>query len=374
MTSDAFKILFIHGIGSIGGSERMLILMVEQLAERGYHPIVVCPSPSPLQRELAACAIETYDVSFTAWRKLKTLFARSKSVRALESIIESVQPQIIHVNDMWWVPQVLRASRRFPIPVVAHVRQRIEPSKVIFYELDKVDFVFTVSDNIWHSVEASGVSPHQIKMLYDGCRVNRFHRNVNGHEIRQALGFSHGDVVLGTVANLFPRKGYDVMLRAMPMLIAEAPHTHYLIIGKGENAYERQLRSQVKRLYLEERVHFLDFQYNVFPYLAALDVYVQPSRLEGLGCAVQEAMAMKKPVVSTDAGGLPEIVRHQYTGLLVKPDDAHALAQAVLDLLSDAERCRIFGARGCQRIEEQFALEMMMDKLVQSYQDILQSQ
>ena len=374
MTSDAFKILFIHGAGALGGAEYMLLLIVERLAERGCRPIVVCPCPSPLQRELAARAIETHDASFPAWRKLKTLFARSKGVQVLESIIESVQPHVIHVNDIWWLPQALRASRRFPIPVVAHVRQKIEPSKVMLYELNKADFVFAVSDQIRRCMETAGVFPRRVKTLYDGCRVNRFHQNMNVHEIRQVLGLSHGDVVLGTVANLFHRKGYDVMLRAMPMIIAEAPHAHYLIIGTGDNAYEQQLRRQVERLCLEAHVHFLGFQDDVFPYLAGLDVYVQPSRMEGLGCAVQEAMAMRKPVVATDIAGLSEVVRHQHTGLLVKPDDPHALAQAVLALLSDPERCRVFGAQGCRRIETQFSRDTMMDGLVQRYQDILRSQ
>ena len=195
--------------------------------------------------------------------------------------------------------------------------------------------------------------------------------NSNGPNIRQELGLSNADVVIGTVANLFPRKGYDVMLQAMPLVHAKAPHTHYLIIGTGENAYEQQLHCHVKQLGLEEYVHFLGFQPNVSPYLAALDVYVHPSRMEGLGIAVFEAMAMYKPVVATDVGGIPEIVRHQHTGLLVKPDDPHALAQAVLALLADPERCRVFGAEGRRRVEAQFTVEAMMDGLMQSYQYVL---
>ena len=367
---DALKILFIHGIGAIGGAERELITIVHQLAQRGYHPIVVCPASSPLQQELAACGIETRNVPFPAWRKFNPFFAYYKSIHLLESVIESIQPQIIHVNDIWWVPQTRRACRKSELPIVAHVRQEIEPPKVVQYELDKVDFVLPISKQIQRSLETGGVSPYQVKTLYSGLELKRFSMNVNGSQIRKTLGLSDAAVVIGTVANLFPRKGYDVMLQAMPIIHAKAPHAHYLIIGMGGNAYEQQLRRQVKQFCLEKYVHFLGF-HSDFSCLAALDVYVQPSRMEGLGIAVLEAMAMNRPVVATDVGGLPEIVQHQRTGLLVKPDDAHALAEAILTFLSDPERLRVFGAEGRRRVEAHFTVETMMDGLVQSYQYVL---
>lgn len=373
MALDGKTMLFVHGIGAIGGAERELTLIVNQLARRGHRPVVVCPCPSPLQRELAACAVETRDAPFPAWRKWNAFLARGKSVQVLESLIASTRPHVIHVNDMWWVPQVLRASRQFPIPVVAHVRQELEPSKVILYELNQVDRVFAVSNHIRRSLQARKITNHQSQTLYSGLDLDRFSLNANGSQIRRTLGCSEDDVVLGTVANLFPRKGYDVMLQAMPSIIAEFPHTHYLIIGKGEDAYERRLRREVKRLRLEGHVHFLGFQSDVSAYVAMLDVYVQPSRIEGLCLAVLEAMAMEKPVVATDVGGLSEGVQHQRTGLLARSDDAQSLAQTVLTLLSDPERRRAFGVRGRRRVEEQFTVARMMDELVSGYENVLRT-
>lgn len=373
MALDGNTILFVHGIGAIGGAERELILIVDQLARRGHRPVVVCPCPSPLQRELAACAVETREAPFPAWRKWNAFFARSKSIQVLESLIASIRPHVIHVNDIWWVPQVLRASRRFPIPVVAHVRQEIDPSKVSLYELSNVARVFAVSNHIRRSLEAGRVASYQIQTLYSGLDLDRFSLNANGSQIRRTLGVSDDDLTLGTVANLFPRKGYDVMLQAMPSIITEFPHTHYLIIGKGEDAYERRLRRDVTRLRLEGHVHFLGFQSDVSAYVATLDVYVQPSRIEGLCLAVLEAMAMEKPVVAADVGGLSEGIQHQRTGLLVRSGDAQALAQTVLTLLSDPERRQAFGVRGRRRVEERFTVARMMDELVDGYENVLRT-
>ena len=370
---DAHRILFVHGIGAIGGAERELLIIVRQLAQQGHHPFVICPSPSPLQQELAACGIQTRDAPFPAWRKFKTFLTRGRSIRSLESIIDSFQPQLIHVNDIWWVPQTRRACRKFSIPIVVHVYQNIASIKAIQYELNRLDLVFAVSQKIQCALETGGVSPRHVKILYSGLELERFSMNTDGHTIRQALGLSEAAVVIGTVANLSPRKGYDVMLQAMPLIRTKAPHTHYLIIGTGNNAYEQQLHRQVKQLGLEGYVHFLGFQADVSPYLSALDVYVHPARMEALPIAVLEAMAMRKPVVATDVAGLPEAVQHQHTGLLVKPDDPHALGQAVQDLLLDPERRRVFGAEGRRRVEAQFTVEAMMDGLVQGYRDVLRS-
>lgn len=373
MALDGNTILFVHGIGAIGGAERELILIVDQLARRGHRPVVVCPCPSPLQRELAACAVETREAPFPAWRKWNAFLARGKSVQVLKSLMASTRPRVIHVNDIWWVPQVLRASRQFPIPVVAHVRQELEPSKAILYELNNVVRVFAVSNHIRRALQAGKVATHQVQTLYSGLDLDRYSLNANGSQIRRTLGISDGGLMVGTIANLFPRKGYDVMLQAMPSIIAAFPHTHYLIIGKGEGAYERRLRSDVTRLRLEGHVHFLGFQSDVSAYVAMLDVYVQPSRIEGLCLAVLEAMAMEKPVVAADVGGLSEGVQHQRTGLLVRSDDAQALAQTVCTLLSDPERRRAFGVRGRRRVEEQFTVARMMDELISGYENVLRT-
>lgn len=126
------------------------------------------------------------------------------------------------------------------------------------------------------------------------------------------------------------------MLNAMPMVLAEVPEAHYLIIGTGDKAYGQGWKTLVKELDLEECVHFVGFQQSVYPVLAALDLYVHPALMEGFGIAVLEAMAMRKPVVATSTGGVPEIVQHGETGLLVPPGDPDALAQAVVSLFRDA--------------------------------------
>ena len=102
-----------------------------------------------------------------------------------------------------------------------------------------------------------------------------------------------------------------------------------------------------------------------------MDLYVHPALMEGFGIAVLEAMAMRKPVVATTTGGLPEIVQDGETGMLVPPGDADALARAVSSLLQDPARRRQLGEVGRARVVAHFTVEAMMDGLTSGYETVL---
>lgn len=361
-------VLFVHGITEIGGAERELLVMLDRLPRCRYRPIVVCPDGGPLAQELARRGVETRMAPMPPWRKLFAYLNRPAAVRALHDVIAAVRPALIHVNDIWWVPQTLRAAAGLPaVPIVAHVRQEIEPQKVRRYELDQAGLVFPVSRQIQRSLERGGVRSERLQTLYSGLDMTRVVDQKSGMDARRRFGIPAEALVLGTVANLFERKGYEVMIEALPMIMKTSPAVHYLIVGSGDVAYEARLKAMVEILGVESRVHFAGFQVSVYPCLAAMDLYVHPALMEGFGIAVLEAMAMHKPVVATTTGGLPEIVQEGETGMLVPPGDADALAKAVSSLLQDPARCRQLGEAGRARVAAHFTVEAMMDQLVSGY-------
>jgi glycosyltransferase involved in cell wall biosynthesis len=185
------------------------------------------------------------------------------------------------------------------------------------------------------------------------------------------IGAPNGAVLLGTIANLFPRKGYEVMLRALPAIIRAVPTVQYVIVGSDENHYADRLRQLAQELKIAEQVHMVGFQDPVQPFLAALDLYVHPALMEGFGIAVVEAMAMGKAVVATTTGGLPEVVEQGETGLLVPPGDAEALADTVIALLEDEVRREQMGHNGMVRAQERFSLAASVMQMEQLYGEVL---
>ncbi|MFI5248259.1 MAG: glycosyltransferase, partial [Nitrospirales bacterium] len=138
------RVLYVHGVEAIGGAERDLISLLKTLDRQKWEPHVACPGAGPLLDQLHAINAPTHALSLPPWRKVRSFFQRRLAVRRLGGIVDQLDPAMIHVNDIWWVPHTVRAiaSRRpNPVPIVAHVRQEIEPAKVRRYELDQVEYV-----------------------------------------------------------------------------------------------------------------------------------------------------------------------------------------------------------------------------------------
>ena len=368
------RILYVHGIEAIGGAERDLLAMLKSLDRGKWEPQAVCPGTGPFHEMLHTIDVPTHALSLPPWRKYLALFERRSAVRRLVALVDQLDPAMIHVNDIWWVPHTVQAvaSRGSDsVPIVAHVRQEIEPAKVRRYGLDRVDAVIAISRQVEASLIAGGVSRSNVQTVYSGIDLSQKPLTDDSHAIRRMIGVSEEAVLVGTVANLFPRKGYEVMLRALPAVVRAVPSVQYVIIGSDDRDYAGRLKRLAQELKIADRVHIVGFQDPVQPFLAALDLYVHPALMEGFGIAVVEAMAMGKAVVATTTGGLPEVVSQGETGLLVPPGDAESLAAAVVALLEDNVRREQMGRSGKMRAQERFSLDASVRRMEQVYGEVL---
>ena len=371
------RILYVHGIEAIGGAERDLIALLKTLDRHTWEPHVVCPGTGPFREQLHAIAVPTHALSLPPWRKPLAVFQRRSAIGRLGALVGQLDPALVHVNDIWWVPHTVRAiasGRAHSMPIVAHVRQEIEPEKVGRYELNRVEAVIAISRQIEQSLITGGVSMSRVRTLYSGIDLSKRQSPHDDQEIRRLIGLPSGAVLLGTVANLFPRKGYEVMLRALPAIVYAVPTVHYVIVGSDDHGYADRLKRLASELTIADRVHIVGFQDPVQPFLAALDLYMHPALMEGFGIAVVEAMAMGKAVVATTTGGLPEVVAQGETGLLVPPGDVESLAEAAISLLENKFRREQMGVCGRMRAQEKFSLDASVAHMEQLYGDVLGTQ
>ena len=370
----ATRILYVHGVEAIGGAERDLMALLKTLDRQQWEPHVICPGTGPFHDQLHAIAVPTHALSLPPWRKLRSFFQRRSAVRSLGILVHQLNPAMIHVNDIWWVPHTLRAVAgccSTPVPIVAHVRQEIEPAKVRRYQLDRAEAVIAISRQIEQSLVAGGVSAGKVRTIYSGIDLSEKPLACDDQAMRRMIGVPEGAVLVGTVANLFPRKGYEVMLRALPAIARAIPTIHYVIVGSDDHDYADRLKRLAQELKIADCVHIVGFQDPVQPILACLDLYVHPALMEGFGIAVVEAMAMGKAVVTTTTGGLPEVVAQGETGLLVPPGDVESLAATVVSLLKDRARREQMGRNGMVRAQERFSLDASVLKMEQFYSEVL---
>ncbi len=182
---------------------------------------------------------------------------------------------------------------------------------------------------------------------------------------------SNGRRVLLVPARLDPQKGQDVLIRALPTLRERFPTVEAWLAGHETGSSAAALRSLAADLGVAEAVRLLGFRDDVAALLRQAEIVVLPSRWEGFGLALLEAMNAARPVVASAVGAIPEVVVHGETGLLVPPDDPRALAEALAALLEDPGRAAALGRAGRRRLEARFGEQTMIQATEAVYNALL---
>ncbi|MFP5298193.1 MAG: glycosyltransferase family 4 protein [Actinomycetota bacterium] len=178
--------------------------------------------------------------------------------------------------------------------------------------------------------------------------------------VRANLGIQGGVPLIVTVARLSPQKALHVMLDAVALL----PDAHLAILGEGP--LRAELEDHARRV-LPGRAVFLGYRNDAIDHVAAADVFCLSSVWEGVPLAVMEAILVGVPIVSTDVGGMSEIITDGRSGRLVPPNDAAALARALSDVLSDPEMRRSYRAAAREHVSERFSVQRMLAHLAEAY-------
>ncbi|PYQ12457.1 MAG: glycosyl transferase [Acidobacteria bacterium] len=209
------------------------------------------------------------------------------------------------------------------------------------------------------AVEEVGLPASKVVVIPNGIPAERFADRSRREAMRASLGLDAARLAVGSVGRLDePVKGFSVLVEAMGRVAARRSDAVCLVAGDGPA--RRGLEETVRRSNLSESVKFLGERRDIPEFLQALDLYVQPSRLEGFGLSALEAMATGLPVVASRTGGLPEVVQEGITGELVPPGDAGSLADTILALLADPTRRAAYGRSGEAIAREEFPLEKMV--------------
>jgi glycosyltransferase involved in cell wall biosynthesis len=200
------------------------------------------------------------------------------------------------------------------------------------------DRLVTVSPRLRAQLLAMGIGrPDQVEVIPLGLDLGRFRsaRSASAPALRAGLGLASGTPLLGSVGRLVPIKDHPTLFRALARLKGDGEAAHLVVVGDGEE--RAALARLAEALGLSARVHFLGWRADLETILSELDVVICSSRNEGTPVALIEAMAAGVPVLSTEVGGVADLVTHGVTGWLVPAGDPAAMAEAIQHLLAVPE-------------------------------------
>lgn len=191
---------------------------------------------------------------------------------------------------------------------------------------------------------------------------------VDRSAVRRGLGIESSGVLLISVGRLVYQKGHEFLVRALPAVLSQFPRTRVCICGEGR--LRRQLETEIAELHLGDKIRLLGNRNDVEQLLECADIFVLPSRWEGLPVALLEGMGTGLCVVATRVEGVEEVVQNGVQGLLVPPEDANALAAALMQLIRNPQSRRRMGQAARKRIAESYTVDIMCQKYLTVMQSI----
>lgn len=291
----------------------------------------------------------------------------------LSKIIREWKPEIVHAHDPHAVSMAsLAMSFSAPDPRPKTIASRrvdfhLQSHAFSQWKYRQVDGFIAASHAIKQILVSDGIPAGRIEVVHDGIDVEKIqHRPVI--DVHAEYWLPHGVPVIVNVGALVGHKGQKYLIEAMPLVLREVPDAHLIIFGEGD--LRAPLEKQIKQLSLAKRVLLPGFREDVMSLMKSADLFVMSSVTEGLGSAVLDAMAMGHAVVGTRAGGIPEAVLPDETGLLVAPADAKSLAAAIVRLLKDADLRKQLGEAGRARVTEHFGVDRLVEGTLEAYRRI----
>lgn len=367
------NILHLRSSGGLYGAEGVILTLAKELNNLGFNNYIVCinnfKNPhTELVDEAGKIGLSAESVPCRGRIDIKTIVA-------IRSSIKKYRIDILHCHDYKANFFGLFATMFLNISLITTNHLWTSETLILrFYEfldgflINGFHKVVAVSDEIKKELKKCVFKKSKIVTIYNGIDVNKYSLSSNGERIRKEFKIKDGYKIVGSVGRLSIQKGYDYFLEAARMVLDEMQQTVFLIVGDG--ILRRDLEEKVKRIGLINNVIFTGARTDVLDIYSCLDIFVLSSIREGLPMVILEALAMKKPAIATNVGGVSRVIKNERTGILLPPRNPEYLAQAIISLLKERDKAEFLALNGRKFIEEKFSSTVMAQKYNRIYEKL----
>ena len=353
-----------------GGLERVVLDLVRGGQALGQELGVLClERPGTL-----APLIDSNSVTLRCIHKKPGLSFRTSS--RIKEVFREFNPTVVHTHQIGALFYAGSAARKLGVPAIIHTehgkhyRSRFRTRVLGRVAARHASRFICVSKDIAKEVESCRIAPSRnIRVLPNGIDVKRFAPSGLRHLGRKELAIPEDAMVIGTIGRLNEVKRQDLLIQAFAQHARRDPDARLLIVGDGP--LQDDLRQLAMSLGVQDSVCFTGYKPDPERFLELMDVFVLSSRSEGMPLSVLEAWAAGVPVVTSDAGGLPELIRDGETGLLFPSGDQESLAAKLQMLLSNGELAANLRVHGRARVAAEFSLDKMTSSYHEQYLEVL---
>jgi glycosyltransferase involved in cell wall biosynthesis len=363
------RVVEVLATGTNGGAQEHVFNIVTRVDRERFDVSVVSLSPGSAVRKIErsgvpACVIDTGADDDAA-------------VAELAAYLATVRAQVVH-NHMYRAEVV---GTRAALAVAATGRPRplvvstVHSSRIRSYEdrdliralTPQIDHLIAVSRSIVNKISDEGRTGSPVSLIHNGVDLDRYAEQDACCTLHEEYGMAPSAPIVGVVGRLEPEKGHPTLLDAWPLVLAQVPEAYLLVVGEGSRL--EALQEQARALGISSKVVFTGRRDDVPAVTAALDVAVLPSYREAQGLTILEAMALSRPVVASNVGGIPEMVEDGVTGLLVPPHQPEPLAEAIVRLLRDHPLADTLARAGHDLVHRKFCVEAMVHAIEDLYEE-----
>lgn len=358
----------------IGGAEVALERLALGLQSLGHTVFVVVGKQGKVLERFQAAGLRCiYTPLYLTdkWHWWKYYKARS----ILQDIFLQERPDVVHSNDLPTHQAVAEAARRTQVPRVCHHRFPFDGPTIDWLNKYGAERHLFVSQALMDDMcqQSGRLAASTRTVVYDGLPLPVLPTKPARQQARHQLGLAAHKIIVTFAGQLIERKGVADLLQAWALLDNTIQQTAQLVLIGDDLQGQGQYRLAMQQLahQLQCDVHFVGFQHNVGTWLLASDLAVVPSHVEPLGNATLEAMSYVLPVIGCAVGGIPEMLVHEHTGLLVPPHDPGQLARALARLLVSEDMRTRYGFQARQRCDQLFSIQTHAHNVVQTYHHVL---
>lgn len=355
------------GAKKYGGFEKFIVEECRQLKDRNYKLIVIFDR-EPVADLYVEDLLRLGAIIRVIPYKGKTVF-----IRDILGLFKEFHPQVVHTNFSSNVFLVLSLAKIFRVKRLI-ASEHCLPAYRGFKNKLVAQTICCLADNVLPVSEKSSEN-FKRATWFNHSRIKTSYLGVddvtyNKEEVRRELMIDKDILLLMNIAYHNPVKGVDVLIEAMNIIVNDYNITNIILfqIGGGQTGEDtNQLKALVHKYRLESYITWLGIRNDVPRLLAAGDIYIQPSRSEGIGLSIMEASIASLPVVATNIGGIPEVAIDGVNAILTEINDARLLADAIMNLCNDASKRKSFGERGRENALHRFCLRNNVTRMIDNF-------